>query len=59
MVLEGPMGRLAFLGLISGQTTAAQLMESGVLKIDGDPTVLARFATLFDKPPADFGLVMP
>jgi alkyl sulfatase BDS1-like metallo-beta-lactamase superfamily hydrolase len=47
------------LALLSGQAKPLALIAKGALRIDGDPAVLQRFATLFEQPPRDFQVVMP
>jgi alkyl sulfatase BDS1-like metallo-beta-lactamase superfamily hydrolase len=51
--------RLALLGMISGQVKALDLMDQGVLTIDGNPLVLQRFLTIFEPPRPGFPLVTP
>jgi alkyl sulfatase BDS1-like metallo-beta-lactamase superfamily hydrolase len=40
--------RLGLLALIGGKAKAPELMQAGVMKIDGDPAVLQRFTGLFE-----------
>jgi alkyl sulfatase BDS1-like metallo-beta-lactamase superfamily hydrolase len=40
--------RLGLLALIGGRAKAPELMQAGVMKIDGDPAVLQRFTGLFE-----------
>ena len=47
----------AMLALLGQQATPADLMAKGLLAIDGDRSVLLRFGSLFETPPALFPLV--
>ena len=49
----------AILALLGRQATARELMAKGVMKIDGNPLALMRFAGFFEQPPTDFPLVTP
>jgi alkyl sulfatase BDS1-like metallo-beta-lactamase superfamily hydrolase len=51
--------RRVFLGLVGGQVKAAEAVQKGVLRIDGDAAQLQRFTGLFEPPPASFGLALP
>jgi alkyl sulfatase BDS1-like metallo-beta-lactamase superfamily hydrolase len=51
--------RRVFLGLIGGQVKAAEAVQKGLLRIDGDAAQLQRFTGLFEPPPASFGLALP
>ncbi len=51
--------RRVFLGLVGRQVKAADAMQKGMLKIDGDAAQLQRFTGLFEPPPASFGLALP
>jgi alkyl sulfatase BDS1-like metallo-beta-lactamase superfamily hydrolase len=47
------------LALLTRAKAPMELIGSGALKIDGDPTTLQRFAGLFEAPPESFPLVLP
>ena len=49
----------AILALLGRQATARELMAKGVMKIDGNPLALMKFAGFFEQPPTDFPLVTP
>ena len=49
--------RLALIALVAGQAEAPDLMQKGVLKIEGDPVVLQRFLGIFQQPVPGFPLV--
>jgi alkyl sulfatase BDS1-like metallo-beta-lactamase superfamily hydrolase len=53
--------RLGLLALIGGKAKAAELMQAGVMKIDGNPAVLQRFTGLFEPATAtpNFPLMTP
>lgn len=51
--------RRVFLGLVGGQVKAAEAVQKGILRIDGDAAQLQRFTGLFEPPPASFGLALP
>lgn len=51
--------RRVFLGLVGGQVKAADAVQKGILRIDGDAAQLQRFTGLFEPPPATFGLALP
>ena len=51
--------RRVFLGLVGGQVKAADAVEKGILRIDGDTAQLQRFTGLFEPPPPSFGLALP
>jgi alkyl sulfatase BDS1-like metallo-beta-lactamase superfamily hydrolase len=53
--------RLGLLALIGGKAKAPELMQAGVMKIDGNPAVLQRFTGLFEPAmgTADFPLMTP
>lgn len=51
--------RRVFLGLVGGQVKAADAVQKGLLRIDGDAAQLQRFTGLFEPPPATFGLALP
>jgi alkyl sulfatase BDS1-like metallo-beta-lactamase superfamily hydrolase len=53
--------RLGLLALIGGKAKAAELMQAGVMKIDGNPAVLQRFTGLFEPMVGtpDFPLMTP
>ncbi|MBB4633450.1 alkyl/aryl-sulfatase [Sphingosinicella soli] len=51
--------RRVFLGLVGGQVKAAEAVQKGILRIDGDAAQLQRFTGLFETPPATFGLALP
>ena len=46
-------------GLVGGQVKAADAVEKGILRIDGDTAQLQRFTGLFEPPPPSFGLALP
>jgi alkyl sulfatase BDS1-like metallo-beta-lactamase superfamily hydrolase len=47
------------LAMMTGAASVPTLMAAGKLGIEGDPAALARFASLFETPPAAFNLVEP
>jgi alkyl sulfatase BDS1-like metallo-beta-lactamase superfamily hydrolase len=49
----------AILALLGRRATARELMSQGVMKIDGNPLALMKFASFFEQPPTDFPLVTP
>lgn len=49
----------AILALLGQQATARELIAKGVMKIDGNPLALMRFARMFEAPRRDFPLVTP
>ncbi len=51
--------RMALIGMVAGQVKAADLVQKGVLKIEGDPAVLQRFLSIFQPPVPSFPLVTP
>jgi alkyl sulfatase BDS1-like metallo-beta-lactamase superfamily hydrolase len=51
--------RRVFLGLVGGQVKAADAVQKGLLRIEGDAAQLQRFTGLFEPPPASFGLALP
>ena len=44
--------QLALRGLMAGEISPAEAIESGAVHLTGDPTLLARFAEVFHIPPA-------
>ncbi len=51
--------RLALIAMVGGQAKALDLMQKGVLKIEGDPAALQRFLGIFQPPVPSFPLVTP
>ena len=48
--------QLALRGLMAGEISPAEAIESGAIHVTGDPTLLARFAEVFHIPPAPAAL---
>jgi alkyl sulfatase BDS1-like metallo-beta-lactamase superfamily hydrolase len=71
LVHEGDTGRevdatmtlpkMAFLGMIFGGQKAADLIQAGALKVDGNPLATAEFMAVLDPPapPEPFPIVTP
>ncbi len=53
------VSRRGFLGLVSGQAKAPELIGTGQLSIAGDVAVIQRFTALFEPPRPNFPLVEP
>jgi alkyl sulfatase BDS1-like metallo-beta-lactamase superfamily hydrolase len=51
--------RAVLLALFAGAADLPGLIQSGALQISGDIPALRQFFTLFDRPDAQFGIVLP